>query len=304
MTFRPIGLALVSSLVLASTVGVAQSAPRAFVAPVHGATCRDHEPVLLGAGSEPRSPLRIDLDSVANRTEHSLETERVYTKSRAGSTGWRSSHGTVNTKIDYRTAAPVNGHLPVDVQMRDPKASAEDAAQLDRVHLVGFFDALNGGSLTTKVEGGSATSRAQLRKAFSGNDGPVSDHLPAQAIGIGASWRVVRCDVIQGAPAKVSRVYTLRSLRNGVVVASFRETIGPDPSHENLGETKIGTETVGVRMLSLHGSSTGSMRLPLADALAEQDSTLTRMSVVMRFVREHAADIKVETNLVLQRSFK
>ena len=303
MPSRLLGLALASSLVLATSLSTAQAASTGYVAPVHGAAaCRDHEPVLLGAGAEPRAQLRIDLDALANRSQRALETDRVYSTSRVDTSRWHSTHATSRTNVMYRTAAPVNGHVPVDVHFGARGSSAKQAAPLDRIHIVGFFDELNGGSLTTRVTGGSAKSRALLKAAFSSNDGPVTDHLPHQAIGVGASWRVVRCDAIQGTPAMESRVYTLRSVHKGVVVASFRETIGLDPAHVDLGKTRLGTETVGVRLLRLHGTTTGSERLPLGNALAEQDSRTTKLSVIVRLARVHAADLRVETNVVLQRT--
>ena len=98
-------------------------------------------------------------------------------------------------------------------------------------------------------------------------------------------------------------MYTLRSIRHGVVVASFREKIGLDPAHVDLGKTRFGNELVGVRLLSLRGTATGTERLPLGDALAAQDSKMTKIAVVVRFARVHAADIRFEQHLVLQRTF-
>lgn len=305
MTPRLLGLVLGSTLVLTTTLSAAQAAPRAFVAPVHGgSSCRNHEPVLLGAGANPRARVRIELDALANRSRSAVETVKVYSKSRVGTSAWKGGHGTQKMTVKYQTAAPVGGRLPVDVTFGVPGASSKESAQLDRIHLSGFFDALNGGTLRTTVKGGSAKSRAALKAAFSGSDGPVTDHLPRQAVGIGATWRIVRCDAIDGTPAKESRVYTLRSIRHGVVVASFHETIGLDPAHVDLGKTKLGTELVGVRLLSLHGTSTGTERLPLGNALAEQDSKLAKIAVVVRFARAHAPDLKVEQRVVLQRTFK
>ncbi len=305
MNLRLPALVLGPALVLATTLGTAQAARRAFVAPVHGASsCRNHEPVLLGAGADPRARVRIELDALANRSRSALETVRVYSKSRVGSGTWRGGHGTRKTAITYKTAAPVDGRLPVDMTFAVPGASSTESADLDRIHVIGFFNALNGGSLTTRVEGGSAKSRAALKSAFDGNDGPVTDHLPHQAVGIGATWRIVRCDAVDGTPAKESRVYTLRSIRNGVVVASFREKIGLDPAHVDLGKTQLGTEVVGVRLLSLRGTATGSERIPLADALAEQDSKMSRIAVVVRFSRAHAPDLRVEQHVVLHRTFR
>src|SRR3954452_15062950 len=70
-------LLLLVVLALGVATGLARAGRRAVV-PVLGATaCKTHPPVLLRPGRSPRSPLRLDLSSMANRSQAMVAIESI-----------------------------------------------------------------------------------------------------------------------------------------------------------------------------------------------------------------------------------
>jgi hypothetical protein len=105
-----------------------------------------------------------------------------------------------------------------------------------------------------------------------------------EAVGVGAVWRIVNCDPVDGAAAREVRTYTVRSVARGIVVLSFRDVISIDPARRDLGRQKIGTETVQLTLDRLSGTATGSYRIPLANALRSSSTTVTKAEFAFHVV--------------------
>jgi hypothetical protein len=285
-----LGLALVTVL---PVIGEAQAA-RKVSAPVPAvnaaAPCTTQPPALLSAGAAPRARMRISLAANANRSGKQLDVERVHAQTYGPDGSMVPRESTRRLQGAYATGKPANGRLPVRLRLSVPGTSSRTASKLSEMRLVGFVDALNGGMLTA-VSGG-------------GNNEQLNDHLPREAIGIGASWRVVNCDRIDSTPARETRTYTLRSVTHGVVVASFRDIVEIDPAHVDLGSDTTAAGVVHYKLMSLSGTATGTMRLPLANALAGLWSTRTTARVVFSATPAHAKGIAIRTNIVDEETVK
>jgi hypothetical protein len=285
MKRRLVAFGLATAIVLPAATGGAQAA-RKVGSPLPPATgntaCKTQPPVLLAVGARPRSALRLSLAANANRSGTQFDTERVHATTFApdGSTVPRDS--TEQRKGVYTTGRPAHGHLPVTLRLSIPGATGK-ASKLNELRLVGFLDALNGGS---------------LKAVNAGRNALLNDHLPNEPIGIGASWRVVNCDQVDSTPARETRTYTLRSVAHGVVIASYRDVVEIDPAHVDLGSDTTAAGVVHYRLVSLRGTATGTMHLPLANALAGTWSTKTTAKVVFNATPANAASIAIHTSFV------
>ena len=115
-----------------------------------------------------------------------------------------------------KSGAVTQGHLPLTNTLH---LSGTSYPTSPTIRVTGYTDALGGGA----YEG--------IR-----ND----DRFPSEAVGIGARWRVVKCDDINQTPAKEVRTYTLRSVARGVARMTFRDVVTIDPAHLDLGSQTIG----------------------------------------------------------------
>ena len=149
--------------------------------------------------------------------------------------------------------------------------------------LKGQTDALSGGLL-----GGSA-----------GND-----RFPVEAVGVGATWRIVNCDPVAEALAKETRTYTLRSIAHRVVVLTFRDVVSMDPAQRDLGSQKIGTETVRAKLDRLRGTASGTYRVPLGHPLASFVKVVTRVQYTFHAVSPNVPTTAVTTRVVDTRTDK
>jgi hypothetical protein len=265
-------------------VAEAQAAGKVAAPPANGkAACATQPPVLLDPGALPHTRLRISLAANANRSGTQFNTEHVQAKTVGPDGSIVPRESTQQLKGVYTTGRPAHGHLPVRLRLSIPGANGTAAAKLRAMRFVGFMDALNGGVLTSVDAGANQ---------------PLNDHLPPEPIGIGASWRVVNCDQIDSTPARETRTYTLRSTAHGVVVASYRDVVEIDPARVDLGSDKTAAGVVHYRLVSLRGTATGTMRLPLANALGGLWSTRTTAQVVFDAIPAHAARVAIRTSLV------
>jgi hypothetical protein len=274
---RPlVALGLATAIVIPAATGDAQAARQ--VPPIGATACKPQPPVVLGVGAKPRAALRISLAANAHRSGTQFDTERVHATTFApdGSIVPRDSRQ--QRKGVYTTGSPAHGHLPVTLRLSVPGVAPSNG-----LHLVGFLDALNGGL---------------LKRVDARDNAPLNDHLPREPIGIGASWRVVNCDQIDSTPARETRTYTLRSVAHGVVTASYRDVVEMDPAHLDLGSDTTAAGVVRYRLISLRGSATGTMRLPLSNALGGTWSTRTTASVVFNATPAHAQSIAIHTSFV------
>ena len=238
--------------------------PAALGVPVPGPTaCHVQPPRLLSAGKAPRARLRIDLAHEASTTARSvgIETTRSQTRLRDGSLQATTTTQTLRVRI--RTGRPAHGRLPLAVRVSIASGSGAPVQTFD---VSGYSDALDGGALTS----------------VSGTRVPTTDRLPREAVGVGAMWRVVNCDLVGTTFARETRTYRLRSFSRGVVGATYRDVLELDPAHVDLGTGEEGGTTVHLKLVQLHGTATGTWRIPLGHALGESRTTVTRMQTVAR----------------------
>lgn len=271
-------LVLAGSVLFSAAVGA--QAARTGVTPVPEQTaCKVRPPVLLAAGRAPLAPLRIDLARMAHRARSLHDVEHVSARARLLDGSWHATTAIARSDAVIRTAGVVRGQLDISVKvLQRYEATKTTAGTTPRtIRYSGHTDALGGGIL-----GGQA-----------GND-----RLPLEPVGIGARWRVVNCDAIAETPAREVRTYTLRSISNGIVLLSFRDAVSLDPANRDAGTQKVGDQTVRFRLDSLHGTATGSVRLPLADAILAVTTRVTRMRFSFHAIATNLPTTPIPTKLV------
>jgi hypothetical protein len=238
-------LVLAAIAIGVSVPDLAGAADRAVV-PVRGdAACKQRPPVLLSAGRSPHAPLRIDLARLAGRSQTGvdIETEEVMTQLAGGP--FQPSVSTDIITVALRTGRLAAGRVPVTARAR---VSGNSYLRDTALTFTGFADALDGGRI-----GGET----------------VTDRLPREPVGIGATWRVVNCDQIGRTPAKETRTYTLRSIGGGFADMTFRDVITTDPGDLDAGSQRDGDEVVKLRIVSVHGTATGTRSTSLAEGLTD-----------------------------------
>jgi hypothetical protein len=253
-----VAVVLAGSVAGLSTLGVAQASRRAVV-PVHGSTpCKPSPPHLLGAGRAPLAPLRLDITGIAHHSQkvHDVETFARSLKLLDGK--WHSTTEVRKIEVLEKGGGITRGKVALSTKntVSYPATKTTAGGGGGTFTLKGLTDSLSGGFL-----GGTA-----------GND-----RFPVEAVGVGATWRVVTCDYVDNAAAKEIRTYTLRSVAHRIAVLTFRDVVSMDPTQRDLGTQKIGTETVHVKLDRLKGTASGTQRLPLAAVLR---STLTQVTKV------------------------
>jgi hypothetical protein len=301
----PVSLGLLAAIVIPAVSGEAPAAA-SLVVPVEGnGRCKPQPPVLLRPGALPRTPLRISLTGIANRSSTLFDSERVHQKTRAKDGAWHSTHGSAKVAVIFKIDGVAKNRVHMTERFSVPGTTAKDASPLDRVRFTGFLNALDGGGLKLSLRpGGTPAENAALRAAFKGANGNEKDHLPLEAVGVGASWRVVNCEPVDDIPATETRTYTLRSLSGGVVVTTYRDVVGRDLAHLDMGSTEVAGVAMRVHVLSLHGTATGTMRLPLAQALQQQQTTTTKLRIVLRASAPNTPTTQVHSSIVDEESIK
>jgi hypothetical protein len=245
--------------------------------------CRTTSPVLLRSGAGPRQKLRVDLSALAKQTAHQLEVEQSTTRTKT-TNGLQKVSTTQKLTGVVRAGAITSGRVHLSAHFHEKVTnSVNDRAPSDSFTVNGYIDALNGGTWgTVKGKGGT----------------PVNDHLPLAAVGVGASWRVVNCEPIDGTPAKETRIYVLHSVANGVVSASYTDDIEIDGAHVDLGTEKVNGAKLHVKLVALHGSAHGTLRLPLESGFKERMQTVTHLTASVQVTTNSTPGPIVSTRLV------
>jgi hypothetical protein len=257
-------VAVVGAVTMTAGPGVGHSVAALAAAVPGSIPCREQPPLLLSPGRVPRAPLRIDLAKLASTTATAVSTEKTDAETHLADGSLRPSSTTEKVRVRLKTGRLRNGRLPVTEQLTLSYVGRPDPAQT--VNLSGYSDALDGGVFSGKV-GTSVT---------------VTDRLPREPVGVGATWRVVNCDPIGSVYAFETRTYTLRSVTQRVVTATYRDVLEIDPAHVALGSLNVRGTTVQLQLVQLHGTAVGTWRLPLANGLGESRTTVTRMETVAR----------------------
>jgi hypothetical protein len=235
---------------------VAEAAPRAVVPVTGPSACRTRSPVLLTAGSSPQAPLRFDLASMAGTSETERDTEIADSKVRAPDGTWHpSARDTTAVTMKATTGRVSHGRLPTSAKGR---VTGSSVPRPTTVTVEGSVDVLGGGSTGGRKD---------------------TDHFPREPVGIGATWRVVNCDSIDQFPAKETRVYTLRAVREGIAYLTFVDVISIDPAHADLGSHTEGGITTRYTLVTITGSATGSVQITFTRALREVARTVSKLRV-------------------------
>jgi hypothetical protein len=243
----------------ATGLSQAEAAERA-VAPVPiAAACKRRPPVLLTTGRAPRAPLRFDLASMAgtSKTETYVATTSSKTLTSDGRT-IATRKTTSKATATARAGTVAHGLLPTTTAIR---VTGTIYPKPVNATVKGSTDILGGGI----------------------NDGsPDTDHFPREAVGIGATWRVVNCNEIDQIPAKETRTYTLRAVHGGVADLTFTDIVAADPAHLDGGSSKQSGVTAHYKVVSISGSAAGKTSITFRDSLAETDHSVTRARVSLR----------------------
>jgi hypothetical protein len=279
---RTVSLIVLTGTVIAvPALGVAQAA-RVGVIPVPGATaaaCKVSPPHLLGSGRAPLRPLRLDLTGIGRRPHTVIEVETFETRAKALGGSWHDATEIRKIKGVTKGLGISKGKIRLSstLTVSFPGTKTVAPAKGGSFTVNGNSDALSGG-----IMGGSA-----------GND-----RFPVEPIGIGATWRVVDCDPIDEAPAKETRTYTLRSFTRDRAVMTYRDVVTMDPTRRDAGSQKVGGQLIKVKLDALHGTATGTVRIPLANGIATFARQVTRARFTFHLVSANLPATPVTTDLV------
>lgn len=274
MRRAPHTLVLAGALLALTTATTAQAAHRAVV-PVRGATaCKTRPPVLLSAGRSPHAPLRLRLAGMAGHSVTLVDIESADAKTHLANGSLSPNSTTDTVKGVIRGGRLAHGRVSLAATFH---LSGSAYPKAHTVTLSGYVDSLGGGLIEGK---------------------PNTDHFPREAVGIGATWRVVNCDAINQTPAKETRTYTLRSVTGGVASMTYQDVVTIDPAHLDLGSQKVGSEVVHFELMTLRGTATGSTTIPFARGFAQASHTVTRMQVTFHAVSKSSVDSVIRTDIV------
>jgi hypothetical protein len=221
-------------------------ASEAVPVPGKAAACRASAPMVLRPGAGQLVPLRLDLDALAGVRVDRTASYRLAVRSHYADGYAHTSHTVEKEKVRYVAAAHAGGGTVAVKAHADLAISSEGS----------------------KPKHHASSYSMQVDGLDRGGAGDV-DHLPAAAVGVGAQWRVVLCNYTDDVPVMTTRVYTLRSIANGVVSTTFRDEITLDPGRTDLGPVDRSKHALHYALLSLSGTTTGSQRIPLANPLAQ-----------------------------------
>jgi hypothetical protein len=274
-------LALAGAVVGIASIGVAQAA-RTDVVPVHGTgACKTSPPQLLRPGRAPLAPLRFDLTGISHHSQKVVEVERFVTRAKLLDGKWHS--GTTIRRIDE---AITGGEI----------SNAGQVALVDR-NRVSF----PGTKTSPAGKGGTFTVRGHTDAVsgglFGGSVG--NDRFPTKPVGVGASWRVVNCDAVDDdVPAQETRTYTVRSIRQGLLVVTSHDVITMDPKHRDVGSQKVGGVVVRFRLDSVHGTASSTYRVRLDHALAGSSTLVTRVQFTFHAIAKNVPPTHLVTRVV------
>lgn len=267
-------LLLLVALALGVVTGLARASRRGVI-PVLGATaCKTRPPVLLHPGRSPRSPLRLDLARMAHRSDSMIDIESITSRTLLPDGTFHPTTGINTFRGVLRAGAVTKGHLPLTNTLHVTGSSYPTSPT---VTVKGYVDALAGG-------------------AYEGTRD--DDHFPSEAVGIGATWRVVKCDDINQTPAQETRTYTLRSVANGVVEMTFRDVVTLDPAHLDLGSEKDGGQVVHFKLVTLRGSAAGSRSVRLARGASTTEQSVTKVAVTFRATSASGSNMLIHLSIV------
>jgi hypothetical protein len=253
---------------------IAEASQRAVIPTPGGTACRTREPVLLTAGRRPRAALRLDLGSMAGRSQGVAGVDTVRSRTLLADGTWRPTSTTDKARIVLRSGRVAGGRLPVTAALHLSGSSYPKSAS---VTVDGIVDTLDGGVL--------------------GNHA-VNDHFPQEPVGVGATWRVVNCDEINHTPATETRTYTLQSVAGGVARLAYRDIVSLDPGHLDVGSQKVGNDLVHFRLVSVSGTATGSRTIPLVRGIAESERSVTRLQVTFHAISASLPTAVIHTTMV------
>jgi hypothetical protein len=243
--------------------------------------CAPRGPVLLSQGAAPRRRLRLNLARISGVTKRATSIEQVESKTTLANGSEQPGSSTRQTAEVFQTGKLADGRVPYVAHLVVTLPGTAGAGS-QTLTLSGQLDAHNGGAVRAK----GAAART------------VPGDLPDEAVGAGASWRVVNCNQIDSVFAQETRVYTLRSVAHGVVVASYRDLVTIDPAHVDLGTQSVNGSQVDYRLLTLSGTATGTLRLPLANSFAQSSKTVTKLQFSFRASMKTAKSDAIHTSLV------
>jgi hypothetical protein len=278
MTARRLLILAVSVAAVAGSADLGAAGPAAAAAAVG---CTPRAPVLLSRGVPPRRTLRLRLARIAGTTKRATSVEQVESTTTLANGSLQPGSSIRQTAEVYRTGQLAGGVLPYVAHLVVTRPGTAGAGSQTLI-LNGRIDDQNGGAVRAK---GAA------ERTLPGN-------LPDEAVGAGASWRVVNCIQIDSVFVQQTRVYTLRSVSNGVVVATFRDLVAIDAAHLALGTESVNGSPVDYRLLTLSGTATGTLRLPLANSLAHSSKTVTKLQFSFRDSVKTAKSGVIRTTLV------
>lgn len=105
----------------------------------------------------------------------------------------------------------------------------------------------------------------------------MSAPLPAEAVGIGASWRVTHHPIVNGVRTATDAVYTLTAMDVDVITLNVQIRL----SAESQTIKMPSSDKIEMRLKSMSGTSEGSMKLNLGQLITTDASTSTSCDVTM-----------------------
>jgi hypothetical protein len=253
----PAMLVLAAIAIAVSLPDLAGAADRAVVPVTGNGACKQRPPVLLSAGRSPRAPLRIDLARLAGKSQSGVDIETEASMTQLAGGPFRPSITTDIITIALSTGRLAGGRVPLTARVG---VSGNSYLRATALTFKGFADTLDGGRIAGEA---------------------VTDRLPREPVGAGATWRVVNCDHIGQTPAKETRTYTLRSVGGGFADMAYRDVITIDPGDLDAGSQRDGDEVVKLRIVSVHGTATGTRSTSLARGLTDIEHSVSHLRVTV-----------------------
>jgi hypothetical protein len=253
---------------------IAEASQRAII-PAPGATaCKTRAPVVLTSGKRPHAVVRLNLGSMAGRSQGVAGVDTVESRTQLADGSWRPTSTTDKVRVVLTAGRVAGGRLPMTAAVRLSGSSYPTSTS---VTVKGMVDALNGGVLGRET---------------------VNDHFPQEPVGVGATWRVINCDDINHTPATETRTYTLQSVAGGVARLTYRDVVSLDPGHLDVGSQKVGKDLVRFELVSVTGTATGSRSIPLVRGIAETERSVTRLRVTFHAISASLPTAVIRTTMV------
>ena len=253
---------------------IAEASQRAIIPTPSAAACKTRAPVLLSAGTSPRATLRLNLGSMAGRSQGVAGVDIVRSRTQLADGSWRPTSTTDKVRIVLTAGRVTGGRLPMTAALHLSGSSYPTSPSLT---VKGLVDQLNGGMLGKMA---------------------VNDHFPQEPVGVGATWRVINCDDINHTPATETRTYTLQSVAGGIARLTYRDIVSLDPGHLDVGSQKVGKDLVHFKLVSVTGTATGSRSIPLVRGIAETERSVTRLRVTFHAISASLPMAVIRTTMV------